>query len=147
LTLEYAEAYKRKYRRLNKMMFMRTAIFVVGSVAAFAQGPITNRMAPTTMRGTVVEVTCFRQQGAATVASPEQIACAKKRVAEGGRLGILTEGDGMFQLTGLLAANNFAKLVPFIGQRVDMSGAEVVISNNYDYRSFEAEKITRVKEK
>jgi hypothetical protein len=146
LTLEYAEAYKRKYRRLNKMMFMRTALFVViCSAAAFAQGPITNRMAATTMRGTVVEVSCFRQQGAATVATPEQIACAKKRVAEGGRLGILTEGDGLFQLTGPLAANNFAKLVPFIGQRVDVGGAEVVISNNYDYRSFEAEKITRVK--
>jgi hypothetical protein len=147
LTVEYAEAYKRKYRQLNKMMlFMRTALVVVCSAAVFAQGPITNRMAPTTMRGTVVEVTCFRQQGAATVATPEQIACAKKRVAEGGRLGILTEGDGLFQLTGPLADNNFAKLVPFIGQRVDMSGAEVAISNNYDYRSFEAQKITRVKD-
>ena len=41
--------------------------------------------------------------------------------------------------------NKYAKLAPFIGQRVDMSGAEVAISNNYDYKSFEAEKITRVK--
>ncbi len=112
------------------------ALFV-SAAAAFAQGPITNRMAPTTMRGTIVEVTCFRQQGAATVSTPEQIGCAKKRVAEGGRLGILTEGDGLFQITGGLSSNNFAKLVPFIGQRVDLSGAEVVISNNYDYKSFE----------
>ena len=97
------------------------------------------------MRGMVVEVTCFRQQGAATVGSPEQIACAKKRVADGGRLGILTEGDGLFLMTGSFAANKFARLVPFIGQRVDMSGSEVVISNNYDYRSFEAERIEQVK--
>jgi hypothetical protein len=97
------------------------------------------------MRGVIVEVTCFRQQGAATVSSPEQIACARKRVAADGRLGILTEGDGLFQITGALAANKFAKVAPYIGQRVDVSGAEVVISNNYDYKNFEAAKITPVK--
>ena len=97
------------------------------------------------MRGTVVEITCFRQQGAATVATPEQIACAKQRLAEGGRLGILTEGDGLFQITGTLSKDKYAKLSPLIGQRVDMTGAEVVISNNYDYRSFEAEKAARVR--
>ena len=120
-------------------------VFLVSAVALSAQGPITNRMAPTTMRGTIVEVTCFRQQGAATVSTPEQIACARKRVGEDGRLGILTEGDGLFQITGALAANKYAKVAPFIGQRVDVSGAEVVISNNYDYKSFEAEKISKVK--
>ena len=127
------------------MMPATLAAFLVSAVALSAQGPITNRMAPTTMRGTIVEVTCFRQQGAATVSTAEQIGCAKKRVAEGGRLGILTEGDGLFQITGGMSANNFAKLVPFIGQRVDLSGAEVIISNTYDYKSFEAEKIARVK--
>lgn len=121
------------------------AAVLVWAAVVSAQDPITNRMPPTTMRGTIVEVTCFRQQGAATVSTPEQIACAKKRVAEGGRLGILTEGDGLFQVTGVFAANKYSKLAPFIGQRVDLSGAEVIISNNYDYRSFEAEKIARVK--
>ena len=118
---------------------------VLSAAAAFAQGPVTSRMPATTMRGVIVEITCFRQQGAATVATPEQIACAKKRVAEGGRLGILTEGDGLFQITGGFAENKFAKIAPFIGKNVDLSGAEVVISNNYDYKSFEAEKIARVK--
>ncbi len=126
-------------------MLATLAVFVLSAAALAAQGPITNRMAPTTMRGTIVEVTCFRQQGAATVSTPEQMGCAKKLVAEGGRLGILTEGDGLFQITGTLSANKYAKLAPFIGQRVDVSGAEVVISNNYDYKSFEAEKIARVK--
>jgi hypothetical protein len=123
------------------------AVLLVSTVAISAQGPIVNRMPPATLRGTIVEVTCFRQQGAATVSTPEQIACARKRVAEDGRLGILTEGDGLFQITGAFAANKYAKLAPLIGQRVDVSGAEVVISNNYDYKSFEAEKIARVKEK
>ena len=126
-------------------MLAALAALLVSAAAIPAQGPITNRMAPATMRGTIVEVTCFRQQGAATVSTPEQIACAKQRVADGGRLGILTEGDGLFQITGAFSANKYAKLAPFIGQRVDVSGAEVVISNNYDYKSFEAEKIARVK--
>lgn len=123
----------------------KVVVFLLSAAAVSAQGPITNRMPSTTMRGTIVEVSCFRQQGAATVSTPEQIACAKKRVAEDGRLGILTEGDGLFQVTGPLASNKFGKLAPFIGQRVDLTGSEVVISNNYDYKSFEAEKITRVK--
>ena len=125
-------------------MFASLAVILVTFAAVPGQGPITNRLPPATMRGTIVEVTCFRQQGAATVSSPEQIACAKKRVADGGRLGILTEGDGLFQIAGSFANNKFAKLAPFIGQRVDVTGAEVVISNNYDYRSFEVEKIMKV---
>ena len=127
------------------MMPASLAAFLFLSMGLPAQGPIVNRMPPATLRGTIVEVTCFRQQGAATVSSPEQIACAKKRVSADGRLGILTEGDGLFQITGPLVANKFAKLAPYIGQRVDLSGAEVVISNNYDYKSFEAEKIAKVK--
>ncbi|MEO5742653.1 MAG: hypothetical protein ABIS29_18865 [Vicinamibacterales bacterium] len=127
------------------MMLASLMALLVSAAAVSAQGPVTNRMPPATMRGTIVEVTCFRQQGAATVSTPEQIGCANKRVVEGGRLGILTEGDGLFQIAGPFSTNKFARLVPFIGQRVDVSGAEVVISNNYDYKSFEAEKIVRVK--
>lgn len=119
--------------------------FVLSAAALSAQGPVTNRLPPTTMRGVIVETSCFRQQGAATVSTPDQIACAKKRVAEGGRLGILTEGDGLFQITGPLADNKYAKLVSYIGRTVEMSGAEVTISNNYDYRSFEAQKVTAAK--
>lgn len=127
------------------MMKLSLAGVLLSAVVVSAQGMVTNRLPATTMRGTVVEVTCFRQLGAATVSTPEQIACAKKRTAEGGRLGILTEGDGLFQIAGSFSTNKYAKLAPFIGQRVDMSGTEVVISNNYDYRSFDAEKIMAVK--
>jgi hypothetical protein len=127
-------------------MLATLTAFLLSAAVLSAQAPIiTNRLAPTTMRGTIVEVTCFRQQGAATVSTPEQIGCAKKRAAEDGRLGILTEGDGLFQVTGAFAANKYAKLVPFIGQRVDLTGAEVIISNNYDYKSFDVEKISKVK--
>ena len=144
MTPQHTRAYNRKYQQL-KMMPATLAAVLFLSVVLSAQGPIINRMPPATLRGTIVEVSCFRQQGAGTVGTPEQIACAKRKVAADGRLGILTEGDGLFQITGPLTANKFAKLASYIGQRVDLSGAEVVISNNYDYKSFEAEKISKVK--
>jgi hypothetical protein len=132
-------------RTMSKKTVAGLAGAVLSASVALAQGPVTSRMPPTTMRGVIVEITCFRQQGAATVTTPEQIACAKKRVAEGGRLGILTEGDGLFQITGGFAENKFAKISPFIGKNVDLSGAEVVISNNYDYKSFEPSKVVPAK--
>ena len=55
------------------------------------------------------------------------------------------KGTACFRVTGAFSTNKYARLAPFIGQRVDVSGAEVVISNNYDYKSFEAEKVARVK--
>ena len=129
---------------MPKSMVALSAL-VLWAMPAFAQGPVTNRLPPTTMHGVIVEVSCFRQQGAATVTSPEQIGCAKKRLADGGRLGILTDGDGMFQITGAFADNKYAKLASFIGKTVDATGSEVVISNNYDYKSFEPTKVVAAK--
>jgi hypothetical protein len=117
------------------------ALVFVCPAMLFAQGPVTSRMPVTTKHGVIVEITCFRQQGAATVASAEQISCAKKRIAEGGRIGLLTDGDGLFQITGTFSENKFAKIAPFIGKTVDLTGSEVVISNNYDYKSFEPSKV------
>ena len=106
--------------------------------------PVTSRLPPSTLQGTVVEISCFRSKGAATVAAPDQVACAKAAVAKNtGMLGVLTEGDGLFKLVGPLTANNYAKLAPYIGQKIEVSGAEVVISNNYDYHAFEAQKVGR----
>jgi hypothetical protein len=108
--------------------------------------PVTKRLEPTTLHGTIIEVSCFRTMGAATVASPEQIACAKAAIAKGNAMaGILTDGVGTFQLAGSLTANNYAKLVPYLGKDVDMSGAEVYISNNFSYHVFEATRMTPAK--
>src|SRR5438445_427503 len=86
--------------------------------------PVTKKLENTTLHGTIIEVSCFRKMGAATVASAEQIACAKAAIAGNtGVVGILTDGVGTFQLGGTLTANNYGKLVPYLGQDVDMSGA------------------------
>ncbi len=105
--------------------------------------PVINRMAATTLHGTIMEITCFRTMGAASVPTPEHLACAKAALAKNtGVVGILTDGVGTFQLAGSLTANNFAKLVPLIGKDVDLSGQEVYISNNFSYHVFEAMKMT-----
>ena len=107
--------------------------------------PVTKRLETVTLHGTIIEVSCFRKMGAATVASPEQIACAKAALKGDGVAGILTDGVGTFQLGGSLTADNFAKLVPYLGKDVDMTGAEVYISNNFSYHVFEAMKMTPAK--
>jgi len=117
---------------------------VMCAAALNAQGPVTDRLAPTTLRGTIVEVSCFKAKGAATVATSDQVACAKAAMAKDGVIAILSDGDGLFKIVGTLAANNAAKLVPFLGKVVDLSGSEVIISNNYDYRSFDAQRVTPV---
>jgi len=105
--------------------------------------PITDRMAPTTLAGTIVEISCFRSKGAATVTTPDQVACAKAAVAgKAGVVGILTDGDGLFKLVGALTQDNYAKLLPMMGQRVEMPGSEVILSNNFDYRAFDAKSVT-----
>jgi hypothetical protein len=107
--------------------------------------PITQRLASRTLSGTIVEVSCFRSMGAATAASADQVACAKAALAKGGMLGILTDGEGMYQLAGSLTAANFAKLTPYLGKQVDVAGSEVYVSNNFSYRVFETLKIAPAK--
>ena len=108
--------------------------------------PAVERLKATTLQGPIIELSCFKQMGAATVASPEQMACAKAAVAaKSGVVGILSEMDGAFKLVGPLTANYYAKLVPLIGKKVDMPGAEILLSNNFDYRAYEPRSFTPVK--
>jgi hypothetical protein len=110
-----------------------------------AQGsiPITQRLPVTTLHGSIIEISCFRTMGAATVAGAAQVACAKAALAKGtGVLGILTDGVGTFQLAGPFTASNYAKLAPLLGKDVALTGAEVYVSNNFSYHVFEATKLT-----
>ena len=105
--------------------------------------PVINRMAATTLHGTIMEITCFRKNGAATVSTPEHLACAKEALGKKeGVVGILTDGVGTFQLAGTITGDNYAKLVPYIGKDVDLGGQEAYISNNFSYHVFEVMKLT-----
>ena len=37
----------------------------------------------------------------------------------------------------------YAKVLPYLGQQVEITGTEVTLSNNYDVRSFELQSIKR----
>ncbi len=119
-----------------------------GSVLLGPRGmvPITQRLPQATMHGTIMELTCFRTMGAASVSTPEHLTCAKAAFAKGtGQVGILTDGSGTFQIAGNLTASNYAKLMQYLGKEVDVVGSEVYVSNNFSYHVFEPKTITLAK--
>ena len=56
-------------------------------------------------------------------------------------VGILTDGDGLYKVWGSMSRDKYAKVMPYIGQTVEITGTEVVLSNNYDVRSFDVQTI------
>jgi hypothetical protein len=95
-----------------------------------------------TLRGEVVEVSCF-PKGVAQATGAAHVACAKECVQKGQGLGVLSQEDGLVKITGDYAANKYAKLVPFIGRRVEVVGT----SDRYlDYsRAIKVTKLTPLK--
>lgn len=117
---------------------------MVTGAAVSAQEPVIKRSAPMTMTGEVVDISCYKSKGVAGGTGAAHVDCAKICVLEkGAQVGILTDGDGLFKLWGPMAANNYAKVLPYLGQQVEITGTEVTLSNNYDVRSFEPQTIKR----
>ncbi len=99
------------------MKMLRVAVvgaFVVASASLGAQ--------PLTVRGEIVEVSCYTKLGIEKSTGAGHVACAKECVAKGQALAILTDGDGLLKITGDYAADKYAKLTPFIGRQVEVSG-------------------------
>jgi hypothetical protein len=112
-------------------------LLVVG-VSASAQEPVIKRSAPMTLTGEIVDISCYKTKGVAGGTGAAHVDCAKMCVLDkGAQVGILSDGDGLFKIWGPMAANKYAKVLPFIGQQVEITGTEVTLSNNYDVRSFE----------
>ena len=42
-----------------------------------------------------------------------------------------------------MAQDKYAKLLPYLGQTVEITGTEVTLSNNYDVRSFDLQTVKR----
>jgi hypothetical protein len=121
------------------------AALVLG-VSVPAQEPVISRGDPVTLTGEIVDISCYKQKGVAGGTGAAHAACAKQCVLDkGAALGILSDGDGLFRIWGSFAGDKYSKLLPFVGQVVEAAGAEVVLSNNYDVRSFDAVKVTAVK--
>ncbi len=127
---------------------MRTLASVTGvltlaaHVSLWSQEPIIRRSAPMTLTGEVVEIACYKQKGVAAGTGAAHVDCAKLCVrTKDAALGILTDGDGLYRLWGAMSHDKYAKLLPYVGQTVEITGTEVALSNNYDVRSFDLQTI------
>lgn len=99
---------------MSKMWIM-AILLTSGLVAVSAQDSLT-------MRGEIVEVSCYSKLGVEKSTGAAHVACAKDCVSKGQPLAILTDGEGLIKITGDYAANKYAKLVTYIGQQVEVTG-------------------------
>jgi hypothetical protein len=107
-----------------------------------SQEPVISRGAPMALTGEIVEISCYKQKGVAASTGAAHVACAKQCVAEkNAALGILSDGDGLFRIWGTMARDKYARVLPHLGKTVVISGSEVMLSNNYDVRSFDVQSI------
>jgi hypothetical protein len=119
-------------------MLVVTAIVFLSAGAGASQEPVISRGAPMTLTGEVVDISCYKQKGVAAGTGAAHLDCAKLCVLQkGAALGILSDGDGLFRLWGGMAKDKYAKLMPYLGQTVELTGTEVLLSNNYSVKSFD----------
>lgn len=122
------------------------AMSIVASVSLSSQEPVINRDAPTTLTGEIVDISCYKQKGVAGGTGAAHVECAKICVrTKDAALGILSDGDGLFRIWGTMARDKYVKLMPYVGQVVVITGTEVMLSNNYDVRSFDVQTIKAAK--
>jgi hypothetical protein len=115
---------------------------------AFTQEPVIKRSAPLSYTGEIVDISCYKSKGVAGGTGAAHADCAKICILEkGAQVGVLTDGDGLFRIWGAMAADKYAKVLPYLGQQVEITGTEVTLSNNYDVRSFDLQTVKRVKGK
>lgn len=128
---------------------MRRGVLTVVSVCAFvtllgAQEPVIKRSPPMTLTGEIVDISCYKSKGVAGGTGAAHVDCAKICILQkDGAVGILTDGDGLYKIWGSAAQNKYAKVMPYIGQTVEITGTEVTLSNNYDVRSFDLQTVKR----
>ena len=129
-------------KRLLWLVAVAVAFGAAARSGAAMQEPVISRSAPMTLTGEIVDISCYKQKGVAAGTGAAHLDCAKVCILQKGTaLGILSDGDGLFRLWGAMARDKYAKLTPYIGQVVEITGTEVVLSNNYDVKSFDVQTI------
>jgi hypothetical protein len=119
-------------------------LVLVFSTSLSAQDPVIKRGAPMTLTGEIVDISCYKQKGVAGGTGAAHVDCAKLCILQkDAAVGILSDGDGLFKIWGTMARDKYAKLMPYIGQTVEITGSEVTLSNNYDVRSFDLQTVKR----
>jgi hypothetical protein len=116
---------------------------VLGAVLS-AQDPVIKRSGPMTLTGELVDISCYKQKGVAAGTGAAHVECAKLCILQkDAAVGILSDGDGLYRIWGAMTRDKHAKLLPYIGQTVEITGTEVTLSNNYDVRSFDLQTVKR----
>jgi hypothetical protein len=91
-------------------------------ILAAGMGAFVHAQQPLTVRGEIVEVSCYTKLGIEKSTGAGHVACAKECVGKGQPLAILTDGDGLIKITGDYAAEKYAKLLPYVGRQVEVTG-------------------------
>jgi hypothetical protein len=91
-------------------------------VAGVAMSAGVHTQQPLTVRGEIVEVSCYTKLGIEKSTGAGHVACAKECAGKGQPLAILTDGDGLLKITGDYAADKYAKLIPHVGRQVEVTG-------------------------
>ena len=129
---------------MTRVLACAIALFLVAAGVAVAQEPVIKRSAPMTLTGEIVDISCYKSKGVAGGTGAAHVDCAKICILQkDGAVGILTDGDGLYKIWGAAAQNKYAKVMPYIGQTVEITGTEVTLSNNYDVRSFDLQTVKR----
>jgi hypothetical protein len=100
---------------MMRRLWLIAACLTTGLVTVGAQDPLT-------VRGEIVELSCYTKLGVDGSTGAKHVACAKECLAKGQALAILTDGDGLLKITGDYAADKYAKLAAYIGRQVEVSG-------------------------
>jgi hypothetical protein len=120
---------------------MAVIVLAFGATAG-SQEPVVKRGALMTLTGEIVDMSCYKAKGVAAGTGAAHADCARICVLEkDAAVGILTDGDGLFRIWGASTKDKFAKLLPYLGQSVEITGTEVTLSNNYDARSFDLQSV------
>lgn len=101
---------------------MRRNVGFLVAALLLAAAPLLAAGEEVTLKGEVVEVSCYSKQGVAKGTGAAHVRCAIDCAKQGKPLGVLTDGDGLFKFVGDYTENNNAKLIPFIGKQVEVKG-------------------------
>jgi len=127
-----------------RMVVLTAALACALATPLVSQEPVIKRSAPLTYTGEIVDISCYKAKGVAGGTGAAHADCAKVCILQkDAAVGILTDGDGLFKIWGSAAKDKYAKLQPYIGQTVEVTGTEVTLSNNDDVRSFDLQTIKR----
>jgi hypothetical protein len=106
---------------MRKVLVAGVAVLTISLMGAvpWAQEPTI------TIQGQLVEMSCLTKLGAGEALDASHVKCAQECASKGGQIGIFTEDDGVYRITGEWATKNRAKVVGLLGKQVTGTGLRV----------------------